>query len=141
MWYDTEMPSPKTVLLLGQNIGTATHRLKKAIIFDMAGKLNLLSCYRCKQPIASVEELTVDHKEAWIGAADPVVAFFDLKNIAFSHPQCNYDARIPYRKYDTPEAAKLAKRAWTNRPERREKTNERRRWRRAKQRALGLKVE
>lgn len=134
------MSSKKQKLLLGQSMGKAAHRLRKSIMFDLACKLNLLNCYRCKQPITSTEELSVDHKEAWMRAVDPVAAFFDVKNIAFSHPLCNYHARIPYRKYPTKEAAKIAKKMQHNSAHYKAKKAEwKKRWRNERRR-LGLKV-
>jgi hypothetical protein len=36
--------------------------------------------------------MSIEHKEAWMGAADPLASFFDLENIAFSHLSCNCSA-------------------------------------------------
>jgi hypothetical protein len=36
--------------------------------------------------------LSIEHKEAWQGAADPKLAFFNPDNIAFSHLSCNISA-------------------------------------------------
>lgn len=76
--------------LLGEPHGTANSRLKKAIIFMLAGEIDgRLACFRCGKTIADVRDLSIEHKESWQSAADPRMAFFDLKNIAFSHLRCN----------------------------------------------------
>lgn len=126
--------------LLGLNVGTATHKLKKAIMFDMAEKLGILTCFRCQQQISTVEDLTVDHKEAWQRANNPQEAFFSLENIAFSHPNCNVRAGIRYRKYATKEEAKKAKAAQHRSPKYRAKSRLWKQKRRAEQKLLGLKV-
>jgi hypothetical protein len=72
--------------------GTAFGRLRKALIFEFARRLDLLTCHRCDQPIETVGELSVEHKDAWERADDPVKAFFDLANISFSHLACNSGA-------------------------------------------------
>lgn len=95
--------------LLKMGIGKANHHLKKSIMFYLAGKLSLLTCHRCKQPIAHVQQFSIDHKESWQKSANPIQSFFSLENIAFSHTSCNTAAAIRYRKYKTPEEAKAAK--------------------------------
>jgi hypothetical protein len=75
--------------LLGESYGAAMGRLKKLLLFDLASKLNLLSCYRCKEEISTPEEFSVEHIVPWRGAVDPKAAFFDLEKIAFSHAICN----------------------------------------------------
>ena len=79
--------------LLGMPFGTANGRLKKMLLFKLAGALGWLGCYRCDQgTIKSIEDFSIEHKEAWLTANDPVKAFFDLDNIAFSHIKCNIKA-------------------------------------------------
>ena len=56
----------------------------------MAQKLKMDTCYRCKQRIISVEELSIDHKQQWMESNEPRKYFYDLNNIAFSHSTCNY---------------------------------------------------
>lgn len=51
---------------LGMPYGTATSKLRKMIMFDLAKELGLLVCYRCGGPINTVEEFSIDHKEAWL---------------------------------------------------------------------------
>lgn len=74
--------------------------------------MGLDCCYRCGGPIERVEELSIDHKEAWMGASDPVQSFWDLENIAFSHSSCNSAAAMrPHKKYFTDAAKREAKSA------------------------------
>ena len=80
---------------LGVNSGTASAKLKKAIMFHMAKKLNEHYCFQCGLEIESIEEFTVEHKIAWLDSKNPKELFFDLNNIAFSHATCNYKAKRP----------------------------------------------
>jgi hypothetical protein len=79
--------------LLGMPHGTANNRLRKLLIFDLAGRCNLLTCYRCQKPIEDESHLSIEHKDAWQQAADPLAAFMSLDNVAFSHLSCNMAAR------------------------------------------------
>lgn len=88
--------------LLGMNYGTAFGRLRKQIMFSMAKKLDVDWCFRCGSKIESIEEFSVEHKQPWQAAPDPVASFFDLENIAFSHNSCNSAAaRQVNKKYDS----------------------------------------
>lgn len=116
--------------MLGATHGSATNQLRKSIMFDMAGKLGLLSCYRCQKPITCVGEFSIDHKEVWEGAENPAKNFFSLENIAFSHMSCNSLAARKNRKYATKEDAKAAERATARKPEVVARRNEARRLRR-----------
>jgi hypothetical protein len=91
---------------LGMPFGTATGKLRKSILFDFAGKLELLSCFRCGLNISSIDDFSIDHKQSWLYSDNPVNTFFSLDNIAFSHISCNVAAsnrngpreHIPYNK-------------------------------------------
>ncbi len=97
-------------IVLGMPIGTAAARLRKALLFDMSKKLDLDRCYHCKKQIESIDEFSIEHKQAWLRADDPVATFFDLANIGFSHLSCN--ARMAMRHKTSPEhKAKLARAA------------------------------
>jgi len=87
--------------LFGMSVGAANNKLRKQIMFDLAKRLNLHFCYRCGHEIVHVDQFSVEHMNAWRIASDPVVAFFDLNNIAFSHLRCNSAAarRSPQKKY------------------------------------------
>lgn len=72
--------------------GTAMARMRKALMFDMARRLGMLDCYQCGEPIETIEEFSIEHKEPWQSAADPVTAFFSVDNLSFSHHGCNVAA-------------------------------------------------
>ncbi len=72
---------------LGMPIGTASNRLRKMVLFQLAQRLGLDHCYRCGELIESAENLSIDHMEDWLGQ-DPTL-FWDLDNVAFSHRKCN----------------------------------------------------
>lgn len=78
--------------LLGMPFGTANGRLRKNLIFYLAGKLDMLSCYRCQQTIEAIEDFSIEHTKSWQFAENPIEAFFDVENIAFSHLICNTQA-------------------------------------------------
>lgn len=50
-------------------------------------------CFRCGEAINSAEELSVDHKEAWMYKKNARDLFLDIDNVAFSHKSCNYCSR------------------------------------------------
>ena len=72
---------------LGMDKGTASHRLKKIIMFELAKKAGMDRCHRCKLLINNVEEFSVEHIESWLWK--DVKLFWDINNIAFSHLSCN----------------------------------------------------
>lgn len=74
---------------LGMPIGTASNRLLKSLLFEMAVKLEQHTCYRCGQIIETCSDMSIDHKIAWLNHDDPIEMFFSLDNIAFSHKLCN----------------------------------------------------
>jgi hypothetical protein len=47
------------------------------------------NCYRCNLKIIDISTLSIEHKVSWRKADDPIYAFYDLNNIAFSHLRCN----------------------------------------------------
>ncbi len=76
--------------LLGQSFGSASNRLRKTILYSMLyGKVYDRNCFRCGEPIVDVDDMSIEHRKPWQSADDPKAAFFDLKNIAFSHLRCN----------------------------------------------------
>lgn len=90
----------KKAELLGMPFGTAMARMRKALLYDLAGKLGLLICFQCGQPIESIDEFSIEHKEPWQAADDPASAFFSTDNLAFSHHLCNVRAaRQPGKVY------------------------------------------
>jgi len=78
--------------VLGMPYGTASNRLHKQILYSLAAKCNQNICCRCNKPIEVSTELSIEHKTAWLNAENPLEAFFDLDNIAFSHLSCNCKA-------------------------------------------------
>lgn len=80
----------KRTLLGVSSSGKARNKLHNVIMFDMALKLNLLTCFRCKLQIESVDEFSIDHKIPYLYGTSAL--FWDLDNIAFSHKVCNSKA-------------------------------------------------
>lgn len=74
---------------LGMNHGTASHRLRKDILFFLLQETGKDICFQCGKEITQVGELSIEHKIPWLHSKDPVGLFFDLDNIAFSHLSCN----------------------------------------------------
>ena len=74
---------------LGMNPATAASQLRKMILFDFVKRLGLDKCYRCGTKIEKKENLSIEHKKAWLDSENPAGLFFDLNNIAFSHLRCN----------------------------------------------------
>ncbi len=72
---------------LGMPYGTACNRLRKSLLFSLFQRLGEATCFRCRKPINSVDEFTIEHKREWEGVSADL--FFDLRNIACSHPVCN----------------------------------------------------
>lgn len=98
--------------LLGMPIGTASARLRKDILFSFVVRMGEDTCFRCLKKIETVGELSIEHKEAWMSAPDPLLSFFDLSNISFSHNLCNIAAgREPNKKWDSKQQMEAAKRA------------------------------
>jgi hypothetical protein len=79
----------KKSIKLGMSSGKAIQILRKMILFDLIKKLNLDICYRCGTNITQIEDLSIEHKIAWLNSEYPKELFFDLTNIAFSHLHCN----------------------------------------------------
>lgn len=75
--------------ILGMEMGKADYILKKKLLFYLAGRLDMLNCFRCGKPIETIEELSLDHTEFWLNAHNPIATFFDVEKIAFSHMKCN----------------------------------------------------
>lgn len=61
-------------------IGTASARLKKALMPRLFQKLGENLCYRCGERIEEDKDLSVEHKLAWFDV-DPAL-FWDLDNVA-----------------------------------------------------------
>jgi hypothetical protein len=72
---------------LGMPIGTAIHRLRKMVLLHLLQRLGEDICFRCDKQIAIPEDLSIEHKQDWLGI-DPRL-FWNLDNLAFSHRRCN----------------------------------------------------
>ena len=94
---------------LGMPFGTATNRLRKALLFSMAKRLDEDHCFRCGEQIKYLEDLSIEHKVPWLGAEDPVGLFFSLDNIAFSHLSCNSSAGDKGRVWPDPQTCSRVK--------------------------------
>lgn len=77
---------------LGMPHGTAANRLRKMLLFSLLKEFGRNICYQCKQPIETVEELSIEHKIPWLDSEKPIELFFDLDNIDYSHLSCNSGA-------------------------------------------------
>lgn len=74
---------------LGMTYGRARAILSKSIIFALAQNSKMDICIRCNRRIKDVNDFTVDHKQDWLYAVNPLQTFFDLDNVGFSHGKCN----------------------------------------------------
>lgn len=85
--------------LLGEPYGTASNKLRKAILFQLLQETGKDTCFQCGNKIENITDLSIEHKAPWMSAKNPVEAFFDLDNIAFSHLKCNVayaNKKIPH---------------------------------------------
>ena len=78
---------------LGMPIGTASNRLRKAVLFSLVVETGKNTCFQCGEVITDSENLSIEHKSPWLHGESPVDKFFDLANVAFSHRSCNSSAR------------------------------------------------
>lgn len=89
---------------LGMPLGTASGKLRKAILFQLVQDTKRDTCYRCKSKISRISELSIEHMIPWLDSKNPQELFFDISNIAFSHIKCNISAaRKTNQKYFTEE--------------------------------------
>lgn len=86
------MSNKKKSEQLGMSYGSAAHRLRKMLMFQMAQELKRDLCFQCGKRIEDVGDLSVEHKIPWLDSDDPIGLFFDLNNVAFSHLKCNIGA-------------------------------------------------
>lgn len=78
--------------LLGEKLSTAKSKLNKLLMFELAKKCNMDTCFCCGKKIENIEEFTIEHKESWLLGDEPARLFYDMDNIACSHTKCNYEA-------------------------------------------------
>lgn len=72
---------------LGMSHGAAANKLRKNILFSFAKRLKEDICFKCKEQIVSVDDLSIEHKLPWENISSSL--FWDLDNITFSHLKCN----------------------------------------------------
>lgn len=101
---------------LGMDDSTASHKLRKLILFSLVQQTAQDVCFRCQTKIETVKDFSIEHKIPWLDSNNPVNTFFDLTNIAFSHLKCNIaDRRKPNKKYFTNDELKAANQfRWRN---------------------------
>ena len=87
------MSNASKTKLLSMPFGTAQGKLRKALLFKFVQRAGEANCYRCGDWIFDIDVFTVEHKKPWGSAKNPVEAFFDLDNVAFSHMKCNYGVK------------------------------------------------
>lgn len=61
-------------------------------MFNLVQKLELDTCYQCKEKIETVDEFSIEHKTPWLDSSEPKELFYSLENIGFSHLSCNVRA-------------------------------------------------
>ncbi len=75
------------------NVGTASNRLVKDILWSLIVETKKDNCCKCGDPMDR-SNFSIEHVIPWLHSEDPVKLFFDLSNISFSHLKCNVaDAR------------------------------------------------
>jgi hypothetical protein len=74
---------------LGMHKSSAQRKLSKILLFEYVKKAGENICWQCGVEIIEFDEFSIEHKESWSCAEDSKKAYFDVKNIAFSHLTCN----------------------------------------------------
>lgn len=105
------MAHEKKSQLLGMSFITARYRLDRDLLFKFAVQLGH-KCYRCQGELTR-EDFSVDHVENWSTASNPVEAYFDTNNIAFSHIHCNTLEKTERQRKYTPEQKRAVRAAAT----------------------------
>ncbi len=77
---------------LGMSPSSATHKLRKILLYESLKQLGKLCCFQCEKEIVSLDEFTVEHKIPWLYSDNPAELYFDLSNVAYSHQKCNSGA-------------------------------------------------
>ncbi len=80
--------------MLGDKLSTAKSRLNKLLMFELANKCDMETCYRCGVEIERFEEFTINQKESWLLSDESTKMFYGIENIAFSHAKCNCEVGI-----------------------------------------------
>lgn len=88
--------------VLGEPFGTASHKLKKAIMFALVVETGRNICFKCGLKIENLEQFSIEHKIPWQTSDDPKKYFYDIENIAFSHLKCNRPHKTDGNRYIAP---------------------------------------
>ena len=72
---------------LGMNPSTASGRLVKDLLWNFVETTGQSACCKCGEPM-SRETFSIEHVTPWLDSDDPVVLYFDLTNISYSHRVC-----------------------------------------------------
>lgn len=80
---------------LGMDMSQARNLLKKQVYLMLIRKSGLDTCYRCGDRLIDINDISIEHTTDYNRSADPLKEFFDLSTIAFSHKDCNTQARNP----------------------------------------------
>lgn len=89
----------KKKLVLGEDPSTAQGKLRKKILFFLVQETGRDNCFQCGKKIETEDELSIEHKKAWLNDENGKELFWDLDNIAFSHLNCNVGARVTKTKH------------------------------------------
>ncbi len=86
---------------LGMNPSTANGRLVKDLLYEFVKNADI-KCYRCNEDMTR-ETFSIEHIIPWIDSPNPVLLYFDINNISYSHRSCNSAAKrylgaIPHNK-------------------------------------------
>jgi hypothetical protein len=90
---------------LGMHFATAHYRLVRLVLFDLARKLDLDSCFRCQEKIVTVKELSIEHRRPWLNHSPAL--FWDMDNIVFAHISCGRSRKSLSRASSTGRAVLL----------------------------------
>jgi hypothetical protein len=93
-WASQKKQNKRKSDLLGLCFSKARRLLVNSIIRSyFSNEDGEVFCYRCGLEIDRTQMLTLEHKDSWATAPDPLVAYLSLSNIAASHHKCNTNAR------------------------------------------------
>ena len=82
---------------LGMPFGTASSRLRRNFLFHVLKRHGENICYRCGEIIDNPDNMSLEHKEAWLNKS--IDLFWDMENVTVSHQHCNYSAHKPRKRH------------------------------------------
>ena len=103
--YNNRRHRDKDQKQLGMNIAVAQRKLVRMLLFRELVLTERNICFRCKQEIETLKELSLDHIQPWRSQANPVESFFSVDNVAYSHVSCNKKVPKRHRNVDSDVAA------------------------------------